>query len=558
MKKKIKCSIILLITMLTVPLLSASLPASSDEFNGTGARSSQWVPKVPDNIAHTEDLDVFVLKDGSVIRMWDLLDNGANKIIFPGNESSPPNASTGVILDMVIRVAVVMHEKVPLEWGPITNYPLPGIADYIFNDDESIVSQIFVEVQALVNASSEVASARTVIRAYKDSLENVLSYGTTYQLYSNTDVGVGGGRRRLTMQFRAFPAIDRVKYALQYLFDNSLDAGDGLFQIDMNTFLNARHASIQISADWDNEWDGQWGENGVDDYWVNGVAEHNDYRWEYQAGIMEYQQGRISINPGGMNRLNFKDVIPYATPMGSSPGANESAFHITLYHGSEIVGARPNFINSNRERSKYNLDMLADSGEGANYQLPLDAHLNFTEGLVPAVVTVDVSANNYTLLPGNDVSLTYNVTNHGPGSIYDVDFVDGFLFLPGGFAITQGDNNTNGNIDYFWNQISAGTSVSCSATIHCNPAANGSYFACFPEVRYDPSTFTDTSEWLANPIIYDDSYEIDGAVVIITCNVTSPLLKTWARIADESVDVGDSVNVSMTVKNVGNANATNF
>jgi hypothetical protein len=59
-----------------------------------------WVAPESDNIYYLEDLEANIMKDGSVSKLWSLVDNGIGNISFPIPLPTPVNSSFDIIQDL--------------------------------------------------------------------------------------------------------------------------------------------------------------------------------------------------------------------------------------------------------------------------------------------------------------------------------------------------------------------------------------------------------------------------------------------------------------------------
>jgi hypothetical protein len=514
---------------------------------------SEWEAPESDNIYFLEDLEVEIMKDGSVSKLWSLVDHGVGNISFPIPLPTPVNSSSDAIEDLRVRLAVVQHEEFPPSWGPVTYRDFDS--DFIYDDDlESIISQIFLEFYVLMEDSDNQTIVFQVIESFVIQLEELWEEVKFYKYTQSTS---GPGSRRLRQVWRAFPSEDTLKTVFEYLLDNCLPTNQGLFRVEKTDFLKASHKNIQLAANWDGS-----EEDSADDYsqepYIDRDIEYFDERWEIIAGIYECNHQMITIRENKVNRLDFNEIIPFSESMGSHPEANESEFRINLYHGSQIVAAKPNFINSPKYRSLYTLNMLADSGEGADYTLPGYSHLNFTDGTNPVpILNIETTANKHIIEYGKNVTLYYNVTNIGDETAYSVQLVDDLSMTPWNseFTIMEGDSDSDEEIDCAWEKIEPGESQIFQAIINCNEPAG--YFISNPEVEYHGSTYADLNECERNPRDYYGGYEAYGQELLVLCNDSAAILTLDIDIPNTSVTIGDLLTVNMTLKNVGDKNITN-
>jgi hypothetical protein len=111
-----------------------------------------WIPPEPDNIYYSEYLDLTVLKDGSIVKEWNLIDQGIGDISFPINLTTPVNSSTLALEDLRVRFAVVQNREFSQQWGPITYQDTSY--EFLYDDEiESIVSHLFLEFYVLLDDS---------------------------------------------------------------------------------------------------------------------------------------------------------------------------------------------------------------------------------------------------------------------------------------------------------------------------------------------------------------------------------------------------------------------
>jgi len=509
-------------------------------------KKSEWIPLEPDNLLYTEDLDVKILKDGSVSKMWSLIDHGIGNITFPIELPTPVNSTSLALLDLRVRLAVVQHERFPATWGPVTyrdeNY------EFIFDDNlGSIVPHIFLEYYALIDDLANQSLLLPLLNNLTSGLESLWPGVHFFKFAESTGL-------RISQVWRAFPSDDVLEIVFEYLIDNSLPTNIGLFRVDKEIFLDSEHRSIHIAANWDGH-----NESGSDSYdqepALSGNTEDLDDRWEYIAGIYEYDSEAIEIDKNSENTLLITDIIPFTESLGSHPKSNSSFIEVKFYHGSMIKEAKPNFINSPKYRAQYTLDMLGDSGEGSNYQLPDDSYIIFNDGVdeVPTL-TVKTSINDQSISFGENFTISYEITNIGGSTAYNVGFEDDFFdVLPLNFTIYQGDSDSDGDIDAFWNKIEPGVSETHEAKIFCN--GSGLYLTD-PKLEYHASTYAE-NKWFRNPNDFSGGYQLEGQQAIIVCNDSAAILSLDVNIPKTSFTVGEKVNLNMTIKNVGDLNATN-
>jgi uncharacterized repeat protein (TIGR01451 family) len=514
-----------------------------------------WIPPEPDNNYYSEDLDISILKDGSVLKEWNLVDHGIGDISFPINLTTPVNSSTLALEDLRVRLAVVQHDEFSQLWGPITYQDTSY--EFLYDDGiESIISHLFLEFYVLLDNSSNDTIIYPLLEQMVSDLESLWT-GITFLKFGESFSLAG---RRITQTWRAFPTSKNMRAIFEDIITNNFPSDEGLFVID-NTkrFLDANHKSLHLVANWDGV-----DESGSDSYdqepYIDGTTENFDERWEFIAGISLLESEYLSIDQNSINNLQLKDVIPYTGGLTSHPNANDSNLNLNLFHGSEIIAARPKFESSPRYKTRYSLDMLSDSGEGADYILPDYAHVNFTDGMSKTpVLTVKVTSDKYNIMPGEYITLTYEVSNIGEVSAYDVYLEDNFNYgFPVNYSIVDGDPDNDYTIEASWDSITAGSSEINTVTIYCNTTAeNGSFLWIDPDLEYHSSNYADENIWARNPRDYGGGYQIDGSEVIILCDVISPILLVKYSIPQSSYSVGDLVTVELNITNVGN-NATDL
>lgn len=520
-------------------------------------KQSQWVPPDPDNLYYTESLNIDVLKDGSVSKEWNLVDHGIGNITFPINLTTPVNESSLALEDLRVRLGISQHEQYSYSWGPITFQT--QYTEFMFEDNfESIVSHIYVEFYALIDDEDNQSLVFSLLDDYITELESLWNGVSFFKFEESSD---DPDNRRLLQRWRAIPSDQMLETVFEYLLDNCLPTNMGLFKIDENSFLKSEHKSIHIAANWDGH-----NESGSDTYDQEPTppggsptwdADFDD-RWEFIAGIYEYNSKAINILENSENTLNLKDIIPFTISLPSHPNANSSIIVIDLYHGSKLVGAKPNFLGSEKIRSRYTIDMIDDSGEGSNYELQVDSYITFNDGIeaVPSVL-VTTSVDNPVVAINQNFTITYNVTNTGLTTIYDVSLTDDIDdIIPANSTIFEGDSaDGDDDIDTNWQTIGAGVSVTHHAKIGINET--GRWYAD-PTVFYHTSTYAAIDEWNRNPNNYYGGYEVDGQQAFIVCNDTEPILTLAVELPQTSFVIGEEVNIQMILKNVGNANATDI
>jgi uncharacterized repeat protein (TIGR01451 family) len=523
-------------------------------------KKSDWIAPEPDNVNYEEDLDIRIQKDGSVLKMWSLVDQGIGNISFPIELPTPVNSSSLALLDLRVRLAVVQHENFPLSWGPVTYRDLNY--EFIFDDNiESIIPHVFLEFYAHIDDEDNQSLVFQIFNNFISEFESLWAGIKFFKFEDSYNIG----DRTITQTWKAFPSDDLLGTILGQLIDNCLPTNIGLFRVEKDKFMNSAHKSIHIAANWDGHNESRNEYYDQEPSSLPGNTEDLDDRWEFIAGIYEYDSNMIEITENSTHKIYFDEIIPFSGSLSSHPKANSSTIKVDLYHGSKIIAAKPNFQDSSKYRAQYNLDMLQDSGEGSNYELPAISHFNFTDGreLVP-VLTVNVTANKNIMPYGENVTLTYIVKNIGKKTAYTVALEDNFNGpLPQGFTIMQGDSdNAGGDVDASWSKIEAGNSETHEAIIFCN-TTSGSCLSN-PELEYHASTYQDLNEWGRNPYDYGyimaprqyGGYQINGQQTIVVCNDSAAILSLNLDIPKTSLTVGEKVSVDMTIKNVGNKNAT--
>ncbi|MBD3187090.1 hypothetical protein GF325_09700 [Candidatus Bathyarchaeota archaeon] len=508
-----------------------------------------------------EDLSSELLKDGSLVNRWLLVDQGHGLVSLPMTLEQNISDVNGALLDLMIRLVVVHNEKIDLSWGPCAHENL-GEPD-MYSDYEAVNSHVFLEYLALVNESAHVANVEDTLDLYTQELESIWS-GLAFHQFDYSDTNAGGGRRYLSIQLRAFPSTSILKDALGDLLDSHLPNDAGIFRIDKSDFLGDFKKSIQIVANWDGLDD-----DPANDQYYDYDQTEQDERWEFSASIFHHDKKKINIKSDSTNTLKFSKIMPFSGSLPSNPVANVSRFSIRLYHGTEIIGATPNLVTMTRSRSMYSMDMLG-TGEGASYQLPESANLNFTDGDtgVP-VLKIDVDVDSHMKTSGENVTFSYNVTNIGDSTAYDVELEDGFSQfiimiwldgLPGGFSIVEGDSDSDGDVNMTWSEILPGESkyhegiVNGVPTLFYRIASN-------PIARYHAaSNYDDTNTWARNPDDPSGGYTVTGEhrKVSYTTGVTLLEVSLDINNDDPSHAIGDTMTATLEISNHGDVNATDL
>jgi uncharacterized repeat protein (TIGR01451 family) len=514
-----------------------------------------WIQPEADNEYYSEYLDINVLKDGSISKEWYLNDHGIGDISFPINLTTPVNSSTLALEDLRVRLAIVQHDEFSQMWGPITYRDTSY--EFLYDDEiESIVSHLFLEFYVLMDDPDNDTIIYPLLEDMVSELESLWN-GVRFFKFGES---FSSGGRRITQTWRAFTTSEDMRAIFEDIITKNLPSSEGLFELDdTERFLDANHKSIHIVANWDG-----MNESGSDSFdqepYINGLIENLDERWEFIAGISLLESEYLTIEYDSLNTLRFKDIIPFTGGLTSHPRTNSSYLDLNLFHGSEIINARPKFESSPRYKTRYLLDMLSDSGEGANYVLQDYSHVNFTDGVsrVP-VLTTKVTSDKYNVMPGENITLTYEISNIGEVSAYDIFLEDNFNYgFPVNYSIMEGDPDNDYTVEESWNTIENGSSEIFTVKIYCNTTAeNGSFLWIDPELEYHASNYADENLWARNPRDYYGGYQVDGSEIIILCNVTSPILLVEYNLSATSFMVGEQINVEMKITNVGN-NATDF
>ncbi|MHA1846450.1 MAG: hypothetical protein ACTSYS_02340 [Promethearchaeota archaeon] len=556
-KKKVNKYTIGLILLFVTFIFAFLVPfnANSREISSPKISRSAFDDKA-DNTYYGEWLRIRVLKDNSLLKDWRLLDKGMGNIDFPISLPTPLNSSSSVLQDLQIRFAVVRAEQLPKEWGPMTS---GYVNSYTFTGQDSIFSQLMLYYVAELDDLNNASIADKIIENLTNSIQAKF---TGVKFYQTTRVTMGGGHPRLVVTYRAFPSDSVLKTIIKTFLSEYLPENNGLFTVDENKFVESRYSNIQITANW--EGDTEWaGDSYEDDPWIDGTTEYNDNRWEMSAGIIQLQENAVKIKSGQLNTLYFKDIFPYKNALRSHPDANASEFWVQLYHGCKLVAAKPNFQDSSRARATYNLDMIDDTNE-VNYTLPETAHLNFTfqETPVPVLIAF-LSADDPNIANGDNVTLTYSVTNIGDTTAYDLELNDHLNTYPlgnltGNYHIMAGDDDKDGNINTSWSQLNPGDTVSFQAVINYTGGVND-FMVTNGYLMYHaaPSSYSDTSEWARNPNNYDNGYMVEFNNLGLLGDSQGPVIQYHVNMTKFDVDVGDIVNVTINLKNIGEINSTN-
>lgn len=553
-KRNISIELLLIVCLFVLPCFIGETIVQTDK--NQSMKHSQWVPPDPDNLYYTESLNINILKDGSTSKVWNLVDHGIGNISFPIDLATPVNSSSIALEDLRVRIGISQHDEYENSYGPITY--MPQYTEFMFEDEyESIVSQIYIEFYALVDHVDNQSLVFSLLDDYIVEIETLWE-DIMFFKFDESVVGVGG--LRIRQRWRAFPSDRDLEDVFEYLLDNCLPTNMGLFKVDENTFLKSKQKNIHLVANWDGH-----NESGYDSYDQEpdspGGAlwdENEDDRWEFIAGIHEYNSKAINIVENSENTLNFKDIIPFTTNLPSHPKANESILTVELYHGSKLVSAQPNFLGSEKTRSRYTLDMIDDSGEGPYYALPDDSNIIFSDGMeeVPSLL-LTTSIDNPIVDIDQNLTITYTVINTGSTTVYDVTLEDDIDDdLPANSTIFTGDSDDADNdIDVQWETISAGQTVTHEAIIGINETGR---WTAEPSLNYHTSTYAAINEWSRNPNDYYGGYEVEGQEAVIVCNNTVPILTCDIIIPKTSFVIGEEVFIEMVIKNVGNAIATDI
>ena len=468
---------------------------------------------------YDEDLNLYVLKNGDAIYHWDIADQGMN-LKFPVNIPAP-NSTTSAIEDASVVLNVYEASPKPQdmgiyssEYGGYFESDLPG------NDWEYSFSHLSLDVSIDFDNFQNISLGKTWLNNLVSQLETTLNVDFL-QYYNDTNYGQG----IWSCSFRAFP---KEYKDIWNLILNPLPCGNTTL-LSKEKILESNNKAIRINANWDDE--------------------NNEYRWEYDANLELYREGLLKIEKETSNTIYFRDLLGYSGDFQMPTWVNDSTLNIYLYKGAKISSVSPAPSDEIQDRGHIERELEHDGN--MNGYLPDNANFVFvdakeSEPILNSVFTVDDTTVNY----GEDITVSAIITNVGGETAYDIDVYHTNF---NNFNLTSDD--IIDNIE----SLAPGESYETSATYVCDHHENiTTEFQL--DYGYDATNNLDLANHWSRPQFSGPRFTGSSNRIKLFQNYVDP--EPWMvvkyNIDNIGPQVGETINISATITNIGDAYASNI
>jgi hypothetical protein len=465
---------------------------------------------------YDENLNLYILSNGDVIYHWDITDQGMY-VDFPVSLLDP-NSTTSAIEDVSVELNIYQASPKPQdmgiyasEYGGFFESDLPG------NDWEYSFSHLTLEIDIDFDSDENLSLGLSWLNSLVSQLETTLN--VDFLQYSNSTPGDGWN-----CEYRAFPQ------EYDAIWDLVLDPfpWGNTTLLAKEKFLESENKAIRIDANWDDE--------------------NDEYRWEYTADIELYIDNLLSIGKDS-NTIYFRDLLGYDGDFEMPHSVNESNLNIYLYKGAEISSVTPSHIDDVQDRGHIERELNFEGN--MNGFLPESANFVFTDAkesqpILNSLFSVDDTTVNF----GEEITVTGIITNVGGQTAYDID-----VYYPS----FSDFNLTSGESTYEIESLEPGESYPTSATYVCDDNSDDiSNFQMY--YSYDATGNLDLSNHWSQPQFSRARFRGSSNQIRIFQNDVDP--EPW-MVVEYFIDnigpeVGEEINITATITNIGDVYASNI
>jgi len=467
---------------------------------------------------YDENLNLYISKNGDVIYHWDITDQGMF-VDFPVNLNAP-NSTTLAIQDASISLSVYQSSPKPQDMGVYASenggyfgWDLPG------NDWEYSFSHISLEVIIFFDNWQNFSLGEPWLYDIVNQLETTLNVDFL-QYYNDTNNGLG----RWICEFRAFPQ----EYdAIWDLVLTPLPCGNTTL-LSKDEILESDNKAIRIDAIWD---------------------DLEEFRWEYSADLELYREDLLKVDKESENTIYFNELLGYVGNFQMPAWVNESSLDIYLYKGAEISSVTPSHVDDVQDRC--HIERQLHYGGNMNGYLPDDANFVFTDAqesqpILNSVFTVNDTSVNF----GEEITVTATITNVGGQAAHNIVVSDGNFY---DFNLTSGD--LIGPTE----SLEPGESYETSATYVCDESSD-STSDLYVYYYYDATSNLDLANHWSQPQFSRDQFRGSSNQIRIFQNSgdPDPWMVVKYNIDNIGPQVGETINITATITNIGDVYASNI
>jgi hypothetical protein len=480
---------------------------------------------------YDENLSVYILKTGDTIYHWDIYDQGVT-LDFP-IPLYAPNVTSASLLDGEVVLTVIQSGARSQEMGLFASQ----YGGYMYNDlpgaeSEYGFSHLLLQIDMQFDDLANITDGFEWVANVTSRLET--AYGVDFlQFYNGTHSGTWW-----ETQYRAFPS-DQTE-----IWDSLLDlfpCGETLLSTKTR-FTDSTNKAIRLEADWD-------------EYDPTPDSDESELRWEFTADVELLESNTLTIAEGGSNEVNFQKILGYTGDFLMPTWVDDANLDIYLYKGAEITSVYPETVDDGQNRAhiyremERDGDLLGTFAESANFVFT-DA--KESEPILACVLTT----NSTTVSNGEDLLITRTVTNVGGQTAYNIDFYEPYddLISTNNFDLISGDLFTP------IETLAPGVANSSTAVLRLNSSADRTreyQFWAQYDATADP---TEANHW-SEPQNGDAQFTTVSNRIQTFQNDDGSDIDPWMIVTYEVSDyhplVGDVVNISATIQNIGETQAEN-
>ncbi len=468
---------------------------------------------------YDENLNIYILKNGDVIYHWDITDQGMY-VDFPVS-LSVPNSTTSTIDDASVILSVYQSTPKPQDMGIYASEnggyfesDLPG------NNWEYSFSHLSLEINIDFESYQNISLGKTWLDSLVSKLETALN--VDFLQYSNTSYPWSDV---WSCEYRAFPQ----NYdAIWNLILDPFPCGNTTL-LAKDEILKLNNKAIRINANWDDE--------------------NDEYRWEYTVDLELYREDLLKINKESTNTIYFNELLGFTGDLETPIWVNESILNIYLYKGAEISSVTPAPSDDVQDRCHIERELNHDGN--MNGFLPDSANFVFTDAqesqpILNGVLTINDTTVNY----GEEITITATITNVGGQAAHNI-VVSHYNF--------DDFNFTSDDLIGPLESLEPGESYETSATFVCDEPSD-STSDLYVYYYYDATSNLDLANHWSQPQFSRAQFRGSSNQIRIFQNNDDP--DPWMvvkyNIDNIGPEVGETINITATITNIGNVYASNI
>lgn len=479
---------------------------------------------------YNENLLVYILKSGDTIYHWDIEDHGVT-LEFPITLEAP-NLTSEALVDGEVILSVIQSGARSQEMGLFASQ----YGGYMFDDlpgaeSEYGFSHLLLQIDMQYDDLANISDGFEWVANVTSRLE--AAYDVDFLQFNNNTHDTTWWRS----EYRAFPS-DQTD-----IWDSLLDlfpCGESLLSTKTR-FTDSTNKAIRLEADWD-EYDPSPG------------LDESELRWEFTADVELLESETLTINEDGDNEVNFQKILDYTGDFQMPDWVDLASLDIYLYKGAEITGTFKQTSNDGYERAHIYRQMQ-NTGElqGA---LAATEKFNFNDATESEPILACVlTTNSTTVNNGEDLLITRKLTNVGGQMAYNIDFsfpnVDD-LISPGNFDLISGDLFTS------ITALAPSEFNTSTAVVRLNSTANRSREYQY-SVNFDATEDTSLPGHWSEPQTGGSRFTGVSNRIRTFQNNEDPLpwMVVTYDVSDHHPLVGDEIDFSATIQNIGDIAAEN-